>query len=173
MKYTNIRFLMIIGFLAFFGCNKSDDGSYVAPITVYEKIAGQWNLMNLKMVDEVAKATNISPNEQNLSTWFNYDTFQITFNVDGDNQPTTYEVMGNVPPLFAASGYYELSTPFQPTTANPILIHLYSDAAHTNLTDVLQLTAVPGTNAQMQITLVRTSGGTPFVSYVFNLMANN
>jgi hypothetical protein len=35
------------------------------------------------------------------------------------------------------------------------------------------LTSVPGSNNQMEIQLVRTSGGTPFVSYVFKLQAIN
>lgn len=171
MKCKIIFGFAILSLLAL-GCNEPEDGSHVDPITIYEKINGDWSLMNLKMVDEFAKANNIEPHEQNLSTLFNYEDFQIKFNVDEKMQPTTYEVIGDVPPLFAPTGYWKLSADFQPTTSNPIRIYLYSDAQRTALTDELRLTSVPGSNEEMEIQLVRTSGGTPFVSYVFKLNAN-
>ncbi|MCW4468878.1 DUF5004 domain-containing protein [Flavobacterium sp. MFBS3-15] len=159
--------------LAFVGCDEQDDGSSVDPITVYEKMNGDWGLMNLKMVDEFAKANNIQPNEQNLSTLFNYENFQINFSVDENIEPTTYQVTGELPPLFDPSGYWELSAAFQPTNSGGINIFLYSDAAKTQKTDELRLTSVPGSNGEMEIQLVRTADGTPFVSYVFRLNSLN
>lgn len=156
-----------------FGCNDPDDGDYSDPITIYEKINGDWNLMNLKMVDEVAKASATEPSEENLSTYFNYENFKISFNVDEKNQPTTYLVSGDVPPLFAPSGYWKLSSDFQQTDASATKIYLYSDAQKTQLTDELRLTAVPGSNEEMEIQLVRTSNNVPFISYVFKLSAAN
>ena len=155
------------------GCTETDDGSFAEPITLYEKIDGEWALSNLKMVDEYAKANNLQPSEQNLSTSFNYDTFRIKFNVDEKNQPTTYEVLGNVPPLFQLTGYWNLTSAFQQTNSEATRIYLYSDAQKTNKVDELRLTAVPGTTDEMEFQLVRTSGGTPFVSYVFKVNAAN
>ena len=38
---------------AFFtACNDTDDGSYVAPITLGEKIQGKWTLKSIRQVDE-------------------------------------------------------------------------------------------------------------------------
>lgn len=172
MKWKIIICLAIINFLAL-GCTELDDGNYVEPITIYEKINGDWGLMNLKMVDEYAKANAIEPNEQNLSTLFNYDGFKIRFSVDEKMQPSTYEVLGDVPPLFEPKGYWELSSAFQQTTGSAVRIYLYSDAAKTLLTDELRLTSVPGSNREMEIQLVRVSGGTAFISYVFKLNALN
>lgn len=172
MKPIKVLVLFFLGLLAL-GCNELEDGSYVEPITVYEKIHGSWNLMNLKMVDEFAKANNIMPSEQNLSSLFNYDTFQITFNVDNNMQPSSYMVTGNVPPLFQLNGYWKLSSSFQPTSPGAIEIFLYSDEQKVNGTDTLLLTSIPGSNQEMEIQLVRKSGGTAFVSYVFNLKSNN
>jgi hypothetical protein len=155
-----------------FGCNEPDDGTYTAPITIYEKIDGEWSLASLKMVDEVAKANGTEPNEQSLSGFFNYEDFKIKFNVDG-NQPTTYEVMGDVPSLFPANGYWQLSTPFQQTDASAVRIQLFSDAQKSQKTDELRLTSVPGSTQEMELQLVRSSNGTPFVSYVFKLTATN
>ena len=172
MKCKIISAFALIALLAF-GCNEPDDGKYTSPVTIYEKIDGEWGLTNLKMVDEVAKANAAEPSEQNLSGFFNYEDFKIKFNVDGNNQPTTYEVVGDVPSLFAANGYWQLSSPFQQTNASAVRIQLFSDAQKTMKTDELRLTSVPGTSREMELQLVRSSNGTPFVSYVFKLTATN
>lgn len=156
-----------------YGCNDPDDGSHADPITVYEKINGDWNLMNLTMIDEVAKANSTEPSEQNLSTYFNYENFKIRFDVDENMKPTTYQVSGDVPPLFAPSGYWQLSSDFQQTDASAIKIYLYSDAQKKQQTDELRLTSVPGSNEEMEIQLVRISNDVPFISYVFKLSAAN
>ena len=156
------------------GCDNTEDGSYVDPITIYEKVSGNWGLTNLKMVDVFAKANKIEPNEENLSTYFNYEDFKIKFNVDEKNNPTSYEVTGNVPPLFAPKGYWRLSTDFQPTNpGNPVKIYLYSDAQKTQKTDELRVGSIPGKNGEMEIQLDHASGGIVFVSYVFKLTAIN
>ena len=172
MKRKIICMLAAVGLMVV-ACNEVDDGSATEPITIYEKINGEWNLMSVKMVDEVAKSNNIQPNEQNLNTLFNYEDFKIRFNVDDKNNPTTYEVLGDVPPLFAPSGYWQLSSSFQQTDGTAVRVNLYSDAQKTRKTDELRLTSVPGSNEEMEIQVVRTSGGVPFVSYVFKLGATN
>jgi len=174
MRCKSIYWLAVIMSLTAIGCDNTDDGSYVDPITIYEKVNGNWGLTNLKMVDDFAKANKIEPSEENLSTYFNYEDFKIQFNVDEKNNPTSYEVTGNVPPLFAPKGYWKLSSDFQPTSpGNAIKIYLYSDAQKTQKTDELRLSSVPGKNEEMEIQLSRTSGGAAFVSYVFKLNAIN
>ncbi|MBZ4033953.1 DUF5004 domain-containing protein [Flavobacterium sp. 17A] len=173
MKCKSLYWIAFMMCFFAIGCDNTEDGSYVDPITLYEKVNGNWALTNLKMVDEVAKANKIEPNEENLSTYFNYEDFKIKFNVDEKNQPTSYEVTGNVPPLFAPKGYWALSSDFQPTNGGANKIYLYSDAQKTTKTDELRLISVPGKNEEMQIQLTRTSGGVDFVSYVFKLTAIN
>ncbi|MGN7811636.1 DUF5004 domain-containing protein [Flavobacterium johnsoniae] len=162
-------------FMCFFAisCDNTEDGSYVDPITIYEKVNGNWGLTNLKMVDEFAKTNKIEPNEENLSTFFNYEDFKINFSVDEKNRPTSYEVTGNVPPLFAPKGYWELSSDFQQTNASAVKIYLYSDAQKTQKTDELRLSSVPGKSGEMEFQLVRSSEGTAFLTYVFKLNAIN
>lgn len=165
--------MYLFAFIGLFAasCNDPDDGSQTSPITLYEKMNGDWSLMNLKMVDEVAKANNVQPNEENLSNWFNFENFSINFKTSG-NQPTTYAVSGNVPPLFEPAGYWQLDTPFQRTDGKAATILLFSDAAKTQKTDELRLTSVPGSNGEMEIQLNRKSGGNAFISYVFKLTKN-
>lgn len=174
MRCKTIYRLAVLMCLFTISCDNTEDGSYVEPITIYEKVNGNWGLTNLKMVDEFAKANKVEPSEENLSTYFNYEDFKINFNVDEKNNPTSYEVTGNVPPLFAPKGYWELSSKFQPTNGSgAVKIYLYSDAQKTQKTDELRVTSVPGSNDEMVIQLTRSSGGAPFVSYVFKLNAIN
>ena len=174
MRCKSIYCLAVTMCLFAIGCDNTEDGSYVDPITIYEKVNGNWGLTNLKMVDEFAKANKIEPSEENLSTYFNYEDFKIKFNVDEKNHPTSYEVTGDVPPLFAPKGYWQLSSDFQPTNpGNPVKIYLYSDAQKTQKTDELRLSSVPGKNGEMEIQLARVSGASVFISYVFKLTAIN
>jgi len=173
MRSKSYYWLVLLMCFFALSCDNTEDGSYVDPITIYEKVNGNWGLTNLKMVDDFAKANKIEPSEENLSTFFNYEDFKINFNVDEKNKPTSYEVTGNVPPLFAPKGYWALSSDFQQTTASPVKIYLYSDAAKTQKTDELKVTSVPGNNDEMEFQLVHSSGGTAFVTYVFKLNAIN
>ena len=170
MRIKPLLWFAVLGVLAL-SCNEEDDGEHADPITLYEKIDGNWGIMNVKMTDEVAKANGVSPFDQNLTNQFNYEDFQIRFNVDGQMRPTTYEVSGNVPPLFPATGYYELSSAFPTTGGNAVRIYLYNDAGHTTKTDELRITSVPGSNQEMELQLVRVAGGVPFASYTFKLNA--
>src|SRR5690606_26497982 len=174
MKHLNLKMIILgVTLVCFWGCNQLDDGSYTAPITLYEKVEGSWSLSNLKMVDEIAKNNGIKPDDQNFEQLFNYSQFEIQLLIDSGFTPTSYEVVGEVPPLFAPKGYWELSSAFQPTTSDPVRVKLFKDAAKTQLLDELLLMAIPGTNATMQLQLVRRSGGAAYVSYVFNLTQTN
>lgn len=173
MKCKSIYWLAFVMCFFALSCDNIEDGSYVDPITIYEKVNGNWQLANLKMVDEVAKANKIEPNEETLNSYFNYEDFKINFSVDENNKPTTYEVTGNVPPLFAPKGYWALSSDFQQTNDVATKIYLYSDAQKTQKTDELRIVSVPGKNKEMQFQLTRSSDGVAFVSYVFKLNAIN
>ena len=156
--------------LLFITCEKTDDGSYVAPLTVYEKLAGTWYLGGLKLVDEIAKANSITPDEVELKSEFSFNTFNITFNVDADSLPTTFEVNGSAPELFLGEGYWELDSPFPHTDGTSVEIYLYTDEARTQLADKLSITALPGARPELEFTLTRMSAGAPYASYVYKLV---
>ncbi|KAA6343700.1 hypothetical protein EZS27_008644 [termite gut metagenome] len=164
---------LLVFFVSLVACNDTDDGSYVAPITTYEKIKGSWALKSLKQVDEIAKANLQSPSEMTLTDLFGFSTFTITLNVDAGNLPTTYAVDGSAPALFASNGYWELDFPYPNTNATPALIHLYADAAKTQRTGDLHVTAVPSATQTLELRLTRSTKGVPFVSYVYSLSPAN
>lgn len=149
------------------GCEKKDDGSYVAPITRYEKINGKWQLTNLTQTDELAKATGGTLTQVALFSKFGFKDLQMTFNVDAQGEPTSYSVSGNAPELFAKSGFWSMDSPF--TTGKTAKMYLYADEAKSQKTDELEVTTVPGATNVLELRLVRSSEGTPFLSYQFSL----
>jgi Domain of unknown function (DUF5004) len=168
MRKTNYFLLFLLLFMAFFqGCEKTDDGTYTAPITLYEKIGGKWALNSITEVDEVAKVNNLKPVEEVLTTRFKFTSFAISLHVDSSYQPTTYEVTGSAPELFANNGYWKLDEPFVHADQTSSNILLYSDEAKTQLTDVLTIVTLPGTKNLLDFTLTRMDNGTPFVSYAY------
>jgi hypothetical protein len=167
MKKTKNLLLLLFLPLLFTDCEKTDDGSYVEPITVYEKLAGTWDLTSIKLIDEIAKANNITPNEVELISKFGFSDMSITLGVDTDSLPTTYEVTGSVPELFHPNGYWDLDSPFTHSDGTPTEMYLYTDAAKTQLADKLSITAIPGTRAELEFKLIRMSGETAYASYVY------
>jgi hypothetical protein len=170
MKKIEKLLLLSLLPLLFIKCEKTDDGSYVAPLTVYEKMAGKWYLASIMLVDEIAKANSVTPDEEELKSEFNFNTFNITFNVDADSLPTTFEVGGDAPELFITGGYWELDSPFPHTDGTPVKIYLYTDNARTQLADKLSITSIPGTKKELEFKLTRMSVGAPYASYIYKLV---
>lgn len=171
LKHFVALFLLTVMF-SFASCNDTDDGSYVAPITTYERIKGDWKLTTVKQIDEVAKANSQSPSEMTLTSQFDFSTFTIKLNVDANNEPTDYEVGGNAPAIFAKSGYWNLAYPFPNTDGTASTIYLYSDAAKTTKVGELAITATPGATDVLELKFTRKTKGIAFVSYVYTLSPN-
>jgi len=157
-----------------YSCNKTEDGSYIAPISVYEKIDGTWNLLSIKMIDETAISAGITPDEMTLTDQFTFQSFAITLNIDSENKSTSYSVAGTAPELLDPSGYWDLDTEFPHTTGDPVIINLYSDAAKMHKTNQASISTLPGANAEMELKLTHTSNQVAYVSYQYKLvLANN
>jgi hypothetical protein len=169
MRKTGFLLLCFFVFQLIISCNKTNDGTYTAPITLYEKIGGTWKITAIKEVDEIAKASSIKPDEVNLSTKFNFSSFVITFAVDENFEPTTYTVSGSAPNLFVPTGYWKLDSAFPHTDNKSTRIQLYSDEAKTVLTDELIVSAIPGAKNTLSFNLTRKSDDVPYVTYQYAL----
>jgi hypothetical protein len=168
-KYLLGSLLLLFMMLPFVGCEPvTDDGSYVDPITLYEKVSGNWKLSNMRQVDETAKAAGISATEINLFAQFQFGTLSIELKSE-NNQPTTYTVLGSAPELFPNTGYWKLDTEFPYANGTSPKVLLFSDAAKTAKIGELSITAMPGAKQEMELKLTRTSKGVPFVSYLYTL----
>ena len=157
----------------FVGCSMMDDGSYVKPITLYEKVNGNWQLSSIRQIDETAKASNMSVTEMPLTEQFNFGSFATALNADVNNNPSTYAVSGEAPELFPNKGYWDLDLEFPSAGGTSSIIYLYSDAAKAQLTERLVITTPPGTDGVMELRLTRMSNGVPFVSYQYKLLKTN
>lgn len=171
-KYFYTLLLMVI-LLPFTACTDTDDGSYIAPITVYEKINGDWKITSVKQVDEIAKANSQSPSEMALTDQFGFSTFNISLDVNADEEPTTYKVGGSAPQFFPSEGYWELDYSFYNTDGSSNIINLFSDAAKTAGIGELRVTSIPGSNRTMELRFTRKSKDVAFVSYVYQLFPLN
>jgi hypothetical protein len=173
MRKTNYFLLFLLLLIAFLqGCEKTDDGTYTAPITLYESIPGTWVMNTLTQVDEFAKANALKPVEKTLTSKFSFKSFKIALNVDSSSmQPTTFAVTGKAPELFATSGYWQLDEPFYHADQTSTNILLYSDEARTQQTDKLTVITYPGKKAELEFSLTRMDNGSPYVSYKYKLKA--
>lgn len=153
------------------GCNKINDGTFVEPITLYEKVKGTWKLDDIVQVDHTAKTGNIKPDELNLYNEFEFPSFNIKLNVDEKNTPTSYEVLGNAPELFPNKGFWDLDVSFVQANGGSPQLRLYTDANKSALVGKLTIAALPGNTPKMEFTLTQFSDGVAFVSYQYKLSA--
>lgn len=153
----------------FMACNKTNDGTFTEPISIYEKMGGTWVLTRLNMVDELAAANSLKPDAMNLTGKFNFKTFAITLQLNEQFEPGTFEVSGDAPALFIKSGFWKLSNPYPNTDGTAVQLELYTDEGKTNLADVLSITSLPGNRAVMDFALTRQSDNVPFITYQYSL----
>lgn len=169
-KQTKLMaFLCLICMFAVLSCEEIDDGEYVAPITLYEKVNGNWALTDIVQIDETAKIAAIKPDEMSIYGQFGFNDFNIALNVDDRKQPTTYQVSGTAPELFPKEGFWDLGTAYPSADGSAPVINLYSDAAKNTLAGQLSIVSIPGASAEMELKLTRSSAGVPFVSYQYKL----
>lgn len=184
-KYLSGILLLLFGVFSFSACDPStDDGSYVEPISLYEKIGGTWTLTDLVMTDENAEngwLTNIdgtttqskeaSPKtEMSINGALGYDQFIMKLNVNESNRPTTYSVETSAKVSYIPhEGYWELDGDFTNPTGTSPIVYIYSDAAKANLIASYTVTAVPGATNTMELKFTRYVSGKAHMTYVYKL----
>jgi len=168
IKYSYALLLLAFA-LHFTACTETNDGSFVAPITTYEKIQGSWSATSVKQTDEIAKANSEKVTEMALTDQFSFSTFTIKLNVDAQNQPTTYQIGGASPKFFPTDGYWSLAYAYPNTDATPSQIILYSDSQKATKTATLDIMTMPGSVKTLELKYTRKTKGIPFISYSFLL----
>ncbi|MEH0153132.1 DUF5004 domain-containing protein [Limibacter armeniacum] len=147
-----------------YGCFSPEDGSFVEPITRYEKMKGSWTLTDVVQADEQATS---GVTELSLYGKFDFATMKIKLNEDESNNPTSFEVTGDAPQLFVQKGYWDLNSAFADGEA--AIMNLYSDEAKSQKIGQLEVTNVPGGTPSLALKLSRSVVGSsvPFLSYTF------
>jgi hypothetical protein len=156
IKVSVMLLLMLSGY-TLTSCNDTDDGSYVAPITQYEKVGGKWVLNSITQVDETSSKTMA------LTSLLDFGSFVINLNTDEQGSPTSFTIDGSAPALLPASGTWKLENPFVNSDGSSAKILLNDKIA-------LTVTAVPGAQKVLEFKLTRKSGGKAYVSYIYNLI---
>ena len=178
MKKTTAILLLVGFFVLFYGCKKSSEES-TPPTTLYQKLAGTWGMKtpqgaspaaSVVEVDDIALANQAPVTQWDLSLQLNFPSFTITFNVDANNNPTTYAIGGTATQLIPVSGYWNLDYPYPSTVSTASKIYLYSDAAKTDLVNTLYIQEIPSGNVPMiSFKLNHSNQGVPYASYVYSL----
>lgn len=137
-------------------CATTEDGDYVAPVGLTEKIGGNWVLNSIVQTDE-ATATDLA-----LTTLLDFDTFGINLTDGGQ-----FTVSGNAPKLLPTNGTWELDNNFVKSTGEATQIILKGSEGAATLT----VTATPGAKPELGFQLTRRAGGQAFVSYKYSLVA--
>ena len=160
-------FPLFIATIFFISCNDTDDGNYIKPITLYEKVNGHWLLNSIKQVDE------ISGQSISLTDQFDFSSLNIELNTDSDDNPQTYIIHGSAPALLPVSGYWSMEYPFINADGSANKIVFYNDANLTAKSAELTITTLPGNNNILEFKFTRKTQGQPFVSYVYNFISLN
>ena len=171
-RYSNLVLFVLIGMLAV-TCDKNEDDENVNPITLYDKVNGEWEIESLLQTDEIAKANASELSEMDLTQIFDFSTLQIKLNVNEEMEPVGFEVTGDAPALFITEGYWDLDNPFPKTDGSNNIIRLYADESKTVIIDELELVTVPGTQTVLEMQLVRKSAGSAYVSYLYSMKPVN
>lgn len=158
--------LLILGTLILSSC-ATENGVYTEPITMYEKIVGTWNLSRIKQVDELAVANKSGMTEIDLTDYF--EEFSISLNETGSNSPGTFTSSG-APEIIPSNGYWKLDREFQNWDGSPVKVQFFAENSYTNKIGEVSITSVPGSVPLMELTLTRSTNGSPFVSYVYTLI---
>lgn len=137
-------------------CVDVDDGSYVDPIRLTEKIGGSWILNSITQTDET------TGNEMTLTNLLDFDTFSLDLSEGGQ-----FSVVGNAPKLLPVSGTWELDNDFVKSTGEATQLVLKGDKGTARLT----VTATPGASPELGFQLTRKQNGAAFVSYKYQLTA--
>ena len=146
----------LVPMMLFTSCATTDDGDYVAPIQLTEKIGGNWVLNTIVQTDET-NATELA-----LTSLLGLDTFNLNLSEGGQ-----FSVSGNAPKLLPTSGTWELDNNFVKSTGDAIQLILKGSEGIATLT----VTATPGAKPELGFQLTRKQGGQAFVSYKYSLVS--
>lgn len=158
---TGVLSLALCPALVFTSCSTTEDGSYVDPISLYEKIGGKWVVNSVVQTDELTSKT------MTLTDKLDFDTFVILLQTDEHHRPTTFTVEGRAPALLPTSGTWTLDRDYTKSDGQASQMILQGGDSKATLT----VTALPGSKGVLEYRLTRRVQGQPYTSYTYNLMS--
>ncbi len=164
MKHT---FKPIIIFLiltiSFTSCEPVEYGEIGDPFSKLEAIEGTWIATEVIQIDETALAQGGLYTEMDLTNLFNFTSYSITFNLDGEMQSSTFSVNdGGAPSFIDSTGTWAFNNSEFP---DEIYFTLPDSLGYTSK---LKLIAPPRDQNPLRMKFQRFSGEKLIVSYRYN-----
>lgn len=154
--FKALALMLLLGSMVLGSCSDIDDGGYVDPIKLTEKVNGQWQISSIVQVDEV------NATELDLTDKLQFDSFGLTLDEAG-----AFTVTGSAPALLPTSGTWALDNNFVKSTGDAAVLLLTGADGVRQLT----ITSVPGATPELGFTLTRKQQGQAFVSYKYSLVS--
>ncbi len=159
-KYIYLVIILIATFII--SCKPVQYGELGEPFSKTDGIKGTWKVSELIQIDETALAQGGLYTEMNLTDLFDFSNYTITFNVDNENNPSTFSVdAGGAPSFIDTTGTWSFDDVDYPTEV------LFSLPDSIQTTSELRLIAPPRENTSLRIKFLRYSGGKLIVSYQY------
>lgn len=166
MKYFKLLSLITFLGLFIFSCEPEKYEPVGEPFNKVDGVKGTWKLTTIVQLDEVAIAKELALTQIDITSFFNFENYRITFNVDETNLPSTFEILNpdNAPNFFITSGKWTFDNIDFPS-------QLYLIKLNTEMLPVdtmrINLVAAPRDYLPLKYKFTRSSGGEKIVSYSY------
>jgi len=163
MKAAKIFIILSLILAATFGCKKDEEGELGTPYGKIEAMPGTWKISKIFLLDEIAYASGGTQVQLEITDWYPFDEFVMTFTLN-NGQPGTFNVdAGNAPNWMITSGTWNFNDISYPTE----IILTAGDGS--GKTTTLGLVAPPREGTPLRFKLQKYCGGSPMLSYVYTL----
>jgi hypothetical protein len=150
--------LMILPATMLTGCSDVDDGSYVDPIKLSEKVNGNWR------VNSVIQTDVANGKELNLTEKLGFSTFNIQLGENG-----YFTVDGSAPKLIQLNGSWKTDYDYVKSDNSASLLLLNDGTSEQTLT----ITKTPGATRELELRVTHFNSGEPYVTYTYSLTDAN
>jgi hypothetical protein len=168
MRYRLI-ILAVIGLVGFSltSCEPEDYKPIGEPFDKIEGMVGTWKITSVVQVDEEAIAKDLSFTELNITNFFDFSNYRITFNVDEENKPSTFEVVNpdKAPNFITVTGRWAFDNENFPSYLYLIRLNALQEPLDTNK---LFLNAPPRLHNPLKFKFTRYSGEEKILSYKYS-----
>jgi hypothetical protein len=136
------------------------------PFNKIEGIQGSWKITSVVQVDEVAISKDLSFTQIDITGFYDFSNYRITFNTNEEDNPSTFLVENpdNIPNFLNLTGKWAFDNSDYPSMV--YLIKL--DALEVPIdTTRLPLNSTPRKGNPLKFSFTRFSGGEKIISYKY------
>jgi hypothetical protein len=142
------------------------------PFSKVDGIKGSWKITSIIQIDEVAVAKELAFTQLDITQFFDFSNYRITFNVDEANNPSTFEITNpdNAPNFVLTSGKWTFDNVLYPSFV--FLIKVDAEMLPIDTTRI-ELVATPRDYLPLKYKYTRKSAGEKLISYSYSFQRDN